>query len=774
MRRENIIVKLVLFSIFTLMLIPILCENDNLSFEISNDIHTFETKQTNNGNGASNLSWGPNSGLNLHVDIGSTITMTVNISNGANITETVSFTISSETGWDCFWYSTTIPCSEPNQIVIPPGELGWPKFQIDIPPVTNGSPLAFVQHPFRMTATSSIDGAQVPYDFTCEIDEWFQAEFDSPNSSISLEPGKKERISLTLRNTGNSPAKLVARVVPLDSNNLPLPGFSPEQSHQHQQNISYQHDGWLVGLFNIHNLNGQGGNGIGANLHATFDIEVQPPYQTSGEMKIGVVAWSDYNPTDSVMLVIDSSIFWQRGGELFVEDNCGDDDVSPEKSCSATISIANTGNYEESYEIYIEKDSWLSAELSRQNVILNKDEMQEACVLTLTVDGMVPAFSYGTATITLKLISGEILGTETIGLRVAPLVDWELRGVESSTDSEDNISVAFTMRNLGNGDDGLQVSLHVDMNVEHGFIPPEQAEHGSVSGTPRYFEIEQIPPGVNFTFRAWMHIPRDIEANGTITMTAEMQSTLEPEMIFTNITTADYLAEEYRPENIPEPSKWLDLEIAIAEFWNEFNGLLFTILVTVIGGLGLFQALKHRRRKDTEWKAKMAAYEPPEPEKPEQWMQKFKDGVVSAPKALVGAVVDSPKVAGKVFQDLFTAKSPPKTKSRQQPSEELLGAANTVLTHHEKSKEADLIDDLANELISEKDPHPANELFVKAESETGRTVRKSKRSVKKLQAEKDVVKPVKVGISTPDESNISDTIEIEDSNNLDDELDLDL
>ena len=122
----------------------------------------------------------------------------------------------------------------------------------------------------------------------------------------------------------------------------------------------------------------------------------------------------------------------------------------------------------------------MNAELSRYITVVNKDETQDAATLTLTVEDMVPAFSHGNTTITLKLISGEILGSQTIELRVGPLVDWELRGVESSTDSNDNVSVAFTMRNLGNGDDGLQVTLHVDMSVEYGFIPPEQAEHLSL------------------------------------------------------------------------------------------------------------------------------------------------------------------------------------------------------------------------------------------------------------------------------------------------------
>ncbi|HIG20377.1 MAG: hypothetical protein CXT67_01790 [Methanobacteriota archaeon] len=727
MRRSLLQPILALLLVLTVSVLPIL-ETDNTHHQKAISLVEFSIAGTSNNsnNYTSNLSWGPNSGLNAFASVDTPMTMSINITNGANVSDAVDFILTSDAGWDCIWFGTIIPCHQPNQIVIGSGELGWPQYTITVPPVVDGAPLAFMRHPFQLTAISSLDGAEVKYNFTLEPDEWFQAKFDSSNSNISLEPGKLERITLTLRNTGNSPAQLIARVVPLDSNNLPLPGFTPEQSYQHEQNISYQHDGWWVGIYNAHNLNGQGGNGIGANVQATIDIDIQPPSLATGQMKVGIVAWSNYNPTERVMITIDSSIVWERGGELFVEENCGDSDVSPEQSCSATISITNTGNFEDSFEIIVDNESWLGAELSQHTTVLTKDETKEAAILTLTVQEMTPAFSHGSVTITLKLVSGEILGIQTIGLRVAPLVNWELHAIESSIDSHDNISVAYTIRNLGNGDDGLQVSLHVDMSVEHGFVPPDQATHGSDTDTPRFFEIVQIPPGVNFTFRAWMHLPHDNEANGTIIMTVEMQSILSPDIMFVNETKIEYLADAWRPENIHEDSAWVKLEMAAADLWNQFNGLVMTILVVLAGSLGLLQALKHRAAKDAAWKARLAAAEPAAPEKPEEWMGKFDKKGGTGNKGIVGTVIEAPKIAARVFQDLFTTNTPPKSKQKEKPSESLLDAANTVLEHHETTIEGDLLDDLAGKLVIEKDSHPANELFDKVEQESGRTVRKPK------------------------------------------------
>jgi len=644
--------------------------------------------------------------------------MSINITNGANISDAVDFTLTSDVDWDCIWFGTVTPCHETYQIVIASGELGWPKYTITVPPVVDGAPLAFVRHPFQLTAISSLDAVQVKYNFTLEPDEWFQAEFDSVGENFTLDPGLKIREEVLVRNTGNSPAILVARLVPLGEDGQPINGATPA--------LSFQQDGWLVGLFDIHHLNGGGGSGLGANGQATIDIEIQAPSVTSAELSFGVLLWSEYNPSDTKLIQFNANISWIRGGSLSIGDSCNGNDVLPDESCSVTISVTNDGNFEDTFEISVVATDWLKPTLTRATTIVAKGETQNAATLTLEVEGMVPAFSRGYATISLKLNSGTVLATEEVELRVGPKVDWELHAIENSTDSRENVSVAFTLRNLGNGDDGLQVSLHVDMSVGHGFIPPEQATHGSNTGTPRFFEIDQIPPGVNFTFRAWMHKPRNTEANGTLTMTVEMQSVLSPDIKFVNETKADYLAEVWRPENIQEDSTWMKIEIAVADLWNQFNGLVMTILVVLAGSLGLLQALKHRSEKDALWKAKLAAAEPPTPEKPQEWMDKFENNGRDENKGIVGNVIQAPKIAARVFQDLFTAKAPAKSVQKEKPSEALLDAANTVLEHHETSIEGDLLDDLAGDLAIENKSHPANELFGEVEAESGRTVRKPK------------------------------------------------
>lgn len=720
MRRSLLQPILALLLVLTVSIIPVLETNNTNHWEGTTLFESTITHTSHNStNHTSNLSWGPNSGLNVFASIDTPLTMSINITNGADVSDAVDFTISSDVDWDCIWFGTITPCHQPHQIVIDSGELGWPKYTITVPPVVDGAPLAFVNHPFQLTAISSLDSAQVKYNFTLEPDEWFQAEFDSLGTNVTLDPGTKLREHVLVRNTGNSPASLVARLVPLSENGQPMSGVTPA--------LSFQQDGWLVGLFNIHHLNGGSGSGLAANGQTTIDIEIQAPSLTSAELRVGILLWSAHNPSDTKMIEYNSSIVWHRAGSLAIGDSCNGNDVLPDESCSVTISVTNDGNFEDTFEISVDSTEWLITTLTRATTIVGKGETQNAATLTLKVNGMVPAFSNGYATISLKLNSGTILATEEVGLRVGPKVNWELNAVDSSTDSRDNVSVAYTLRNLGNGNDGLQVTLHVDMSVEHGFIPPEQATHGSVTDTPRFFEIDEIPPGVNFTFRAWMHLPRDSEANGTLTMTVEMQSILGPEIIFINETKLEYLAEVWRPEYIHEDSAWIKIEMAVADLWNQFNGLVMTILVVLAGTLGLLQAFKHRAAKDMAWKAKLAAAQPAEPEKPEEWLGKFDKKGAAENKGIVGSVIEAPKIAARVFQDLFTANTPPKSIQKEKPSEALLDAANTVLEHHETSIEGDLLDDLAGELAIEKNSHPANELFDKVKQESGRTVRKPKK-----------------------------------------------
>jgi hypothetical protein len=531
----------------------------------------------------------------------------------------------------------------------------------------------------------------------------------------------------------------------------------------------------MVGVFEVYHLSGVGGNGLQPNESATVQIEVQAPAQTSGGIHIGVIGWSGGAPLATEMVDFNVDIELRRGGLLEMETNCRDD-VLPNRTCTAEIAVTNTGNFADSFELVVESNPWLRTYLSRSVLVLQEGERQESIILTLQVDGMVAAFSHGTATVTLRLQDGADLGSQQVEMRVGAYVDWDLKAVEASTDSRDNVSVAFTLRNLGNGDDGLQVSMHVDVNSVYGLIPPPGATYGSSDGAPRYFEVQNVPPGVNFTFRAWMLLPTDMEANGTANMRVEMQSVLAPEIVFINETHSEFLAEQYRPENVEEDSAWQRLEIVARIIWNTFSGLAIVIIVCLVGALGLHRALVYRKQKDEEWLAKQPKVE--ETEKPEDWLGKFTKGASDTGQAVIGAVVEAPKVAARVFTDLFTSKSKKRGEEREVPSEELLDAANVVLEHHEGERELERMDDIAGGLLDGGGKHPANIVLPPSEQVAGRTVRKPKRvpaAKRKSTAKGKATTAVAVGIETPDlEPEDSQAASTPVRKDEDDDLDLDL
>ena len=715
----------------------------------------------------SNLSWGPSSGLNVFVEPGRMISLQFNITNHANISDDVSFTLSWTGEWNALWNSSQLPCTTPLNLTMHSGALEWPHFDIHVPMIVNGSPLAGIRHSFTLSATSSIDGAAVDYQFTLELDAVHGIDIESEYARLNIDPSEKLRHPVTMRNTGNAQMGLAARVVPLDADGEVLLGFTPE--------LSFQHDGWLVGVFEVHHLNGGNGGGLDPNESATVQIEVQAPSQTSGGIHIGVIGWSGGAPLDSQMVDFNVDIEWLRGGLLEVEADCSED-VLPNRTCTAEIAVTNTGNFADSFELVVDSDSWLHTYMSRSVLVLQEGERQEGIILTLQVDGVVSAFSHGTAAVTLLLVDGATLETQQVDMRVGAYVDWDLNAVDMSTDSHDNVSVAFTLRNLGNGDDGLQVSMHVDVNTVYGLIPPPGATHGSTEGAPRYFEVHNVPPGVNFTFRAWMLLPTDMEANGTANMRVEMQSVLAPEIVFINETQSEFLAEQYRPENIEEDSAWQRLEIAASKIWNTFSGLAITIIVCLVGAFGLHRAFTYRKQKDEEWLAKQPKQK--EPENPEDWLGKFTKGAGDTGQAVIGAVVEAPKVAARVFTDLFTSKTKKRGEERVTPSEELLDAANVVLEHHQGERELVRMDDIADGLLDSGDAHPANIALSPSEEGAGRTMRKPKRTPatkRKTAPRNKETTAVAVGIETPpQEPEDSQAASTPVSKDEDDDLDLDL
>ena len=262
----------------------------------------------------------------------------------------------------------------------------------------------------------------------------------------------------------------------------------------------------------------------------------------------------------------------------------------------------------------------------------------------------------------------------------------------------------------------MDVTLSVNVFTEFGLIPPFSSEWESEEGTPNNFVLNDIPPQTTITILAWMQLPRNQYMNGTAEMIVEMRSTLDPDIVFTNRTEYEFLGENWRPENVDSVSAWDEFVLDVQSFWNAWGQFLISLVVIMIGAVALHRAVVYRQRRDAEWDAMIAARNV-EPEKVEDWMDKFSEKGSTEP-----VVPSSPAMDAGAFKTAFGMRS--KTKpGRDAPSEKIMQAANTVFEHHDEKADYAAIDSLSEDLLDDSGPHEANQVLPATEEVKSRTVR---------------------------------------------------
>ncbi len=686
-----------------------------------------DAQSTNGGNGSSgpsDLAFGSQSGSNFKIDPGVTTFISMNITNLANFSDSANVSVSTQSGWDISWMlgngNPTVPVSIP----LDAAEMDWVSFSISVPEVVNGAPLAHSKHPFTVHALSAHDGAEIQWSFTVEVLPWHGAVIDSFGAEAIIYPNDKISIPVTIRNIGNIEKSIAARVVPIDAEGNPLAGYSPV--------MSYVYNDWGVGLVEIHNI-----GVLGPNQNGTVQLEIASPTLNNGSIRVGFQSWSAGSSSQVSQINFDVSIDWQRNGDIAVTGDC--DIITPEEDCELSLHITNIGNYQDSFELaFSSSNSWFSGSFSDSVFDLPKNDWTEV-TLTLSVAQNTTAFLLTNGDITLSTSEGTVVDSAHTQVRVGAIIDWEITAVEETIDDLDNITIAFTLQNIGNADDGLDVTVSTNVYTDFGLIPPQGADWSSLDNSPNYFEMLDIPPETKVTFRAWMQIPRDQESNGTALLTIEMRSVLEPDILFTNSTAHDYPGEKWRPENIEEDDSLEVILEGMRIFWNNWNNILISVIVVMIGSLALHRAVLHRQTKDEQWRKKQELKAQP-PETSDDWMGKF-DGGERAGEAGEGAedvMPESPEMDALAFTTAFKMRSGKTRPVREGPEANVVKAATTVLEHHDKSADLSAMEYLASDLLTDNpETHPANVSLPESEAETTRTVRKERSISKEPKAESD-------------------------------------
>ena len=259
-------------------------------------VHSLEEQSSSNTpKESSSLSFGSNSGSNFVIEPGVGTNILVNITNNALISDFANVSIISSSGWNIVWPRNSAP-SIGEEIPINSNELVWIQFRVDVPIVENGMPLAGSKHLVSVKAISQNDGLESFWNFTIEVTAVSGISIDSHQNFANVEPGEKVLLPISLRNVGNHNANLVIKVQPMLDSGLPVDDTVPDQS--------FAYNGWSVGTFDLYKIENLAANNSGIVL-----IEYASPYIFSGEIKIRISAYNEFEPLE--ILTVNQSVSYQ-------------------------------------------------------------------------------------------------------------------------------------------------------------------------------------------------------------------------------------------------------------------------------------------------------------------------------------------------------------------------------------------------------------------------------------------------------------------------------
>jgi|GEM_PF-685070 len=670
-----------------------------------------------NQTNGSNLWFGSSDGTNVLIEPGGGSGFIVNLTNNASFSDVADIRIHTDTGWDVSWnYGDGNPANGYTLEMYSDSQ-HWIQFAISVPEISMGQPLAGSKHSFTVSATSQHDGNSTTWTFTVEVLPWNGVELVSQPENSTLDPGTEVRIPVTVRNIGNEEKSMGVRVRPVSAEGVPIPGYEPA--------ISFVLNGWSVEIWELYNL-----LDVGPYQTGTVQLEFNAPNIPTGTMWVEFSTWSSGASQQISTTMVEVSILRERSATIhFLDNDCALMDAGD--LCTSEFRIQNTGNYLDDYEIEWELPDSLELQVARTVFNLEPGMSTDVGIIYIVENGLPAGFELSP---TLRLMTGDgiEMSTASTTIEVATLINWEIQSEYITMDDMDNITLTYTLRNIGNADDGLDVTLSTNIFAEYGLIPPFSSDWEIGEWTANHFIVHDIAPNATVTFRAWMQLPIDQELNRTATITVEIRSTLEPSIIFTNRTEYEILTEYWPPENIEGESAWDEFVDSAQSFWNDWNQILISIIVTMVGAVVLHRAVVYRQRKDSEW-SELIASRHQEPEKVGDWMEKFSEKNVEIPE-----VSRSPEMDAGAFKLAFQMRSESK-QERSTPSDDVMQAAHTVFEHHDERADYDVIDSLAEELLEFSAPHEANEALSPAESMPGRTIRHPRKepSISKGNAEDD-------------------------------------
>lgn len=654
----------------------------------------------------SNLTFGVSGISTFTVEAGSRTSVAVNITNNAILNDNITYDIYSTSTFNWGWTMNETSGNNAFETLVP-GQLSYVFVWIDIPEVIDGAPLQGQGPQFTLKAVSGLDRALSQWSFNLIYDSFRNASIDFAEPDLELAPGEDGRLEITLRNTGNVDNRMNLTMQAIDENGDTLNGFAKSDR--------FENDGWTVALFN-----GLEDQFLAPNQSRTIEVGFQSPVQYSGSINVRffVFALGAYERTYSID--VGATIVRERAGEASLS-TAGCYDLLPLQSCNSTIEVTNTGNAIDYYSLeLLSAPAFVDVSVPSTGIEIANSFSDQFPDITITASNDSIAFENGNVSIAVNFLNSEQLQIINIPVKISPVINWSFENVSEEIDSKGRLSIVMTLRNEGNAFDGLIVQLQSSHSTEMAFIPPfiaiveEGVEH------PRSFEIDDIPIGANFTLRAWVEIPVDQQANGTIWINTTVRSKFSPEIEFIHTSSADYKGIPWQPA-AGEDEPLIDFAQIMSTTWLVLKAWSFVILAIFVSSMLLLKANTDRitRKAEEAIKSELYAQKNKAPEQVDDWMGKFSQ------RSQQPEIESALHVQKEHFEQAFTSRAGVSQPATQPMEPSLRDAAATVLEVHDTANVKMGADELLGTIEQHgiAIPHQANESLEVKSNETDMTTR---------------------------------------------------
>ena len=624
----------------------------------------------------SEIRFGSNDGSEFYVLQDVRTGFAVNVSNQADYDDTVKLRFNTQTNWE---YGFDDDLNNDGELVIDlqSGDYEFINFYIQTPPIVDGAPLAGTGPEFSLEAVSNLDRRVSSWNFSLRMETYHNMTIDVVEDNLTIEPGDNERLEVVVRNNGNTATYLDAGL---------LYGDSREDR--------FEIDNWTVAIFNAFEF-----QPLEPNESRAIEIGFNAPNINLGSVDLELDIMPQSFPQRASSVQISSSIDWERNGSLSkIGNSCAE--VEWNQTCQQLIQIENTGNFFQNYLLEIRDSSGMYFEITQEIIGLSRSQNSIEIPLNITPFENAEAFSTGSAELVLKLTDGTLVDSLDISSKTAPRVFWIWEDSATSV-SNGRLEMAITMRNDGNTADGLVVRMTSSYFTEMSFIPPNNAIVEDGSKNIRSFEIINIDKGANFTFRAWAKIPDNQNSADDFYINITAHSRLADDKPFRFTANTSFDAATSSNDNqegiVDSVGDIVSTIFAVIWAWK------WIAIATIASGLMINKSIRDRRARLADMELMNSQQNVDQ--KPDDWMAEFATKKQPTPE-----IAQSPQIPSEVFTGMFQAVGGGQKPVAEPVDSRLVGAASTVLDHHDtvatKSKLDDLVENLAAGNVST--PHTAN------------------------------------------------------------------